>query len=106
MSGVKPWIGFMVVVDVDHEDAVKRVDPMGEIRREDPGAADFLSHILGAPKEVEIKQGITAGVVVATGEGVPDLAPGAKVYYAEQAAIQIGDEKVVHTNYIVAWEEA
>lgn len=103
--GVKPWIGFLVVVDVEHEDQVKTVDPLTEVRRADPDVADFFSNVLGV-KPQQVKQGITAGVVVSTGEGVPDLSPGAKVYYAEVSAIQIGDEKVIHSNYVVAWEEA
>lgn len=104
--GVKPWIGFLVVVDVEHEDAIKTLDPLREVREADEGMANFFNKAFGIPESVEIKQGIVAGVVVATGEGVPDLSPGSKVYYAEQSALQIGDEKVVHSNYVVAWEEA
>jgi hypothetical protein len=98
MSEIKPWIGFITVMAVDHQDKVVKANTgLGD----DP-ASEFLHQALGMPKEVEVRQGITAGVVVATGEGVPDLAPGAKVYYAERSAIEIGEVKLVHTNYVVA----
>lgn len=102
MSAIKPWIGFVTLLDADHEDVVRVVDA-------DPdglqGMVQFLFTGGDPPKEYKVPQGITAGIVVATGEGVPTLEPGSKIYYAASAALTINDVKIVAANYILAYED-
>lgn len=99
---LKPWIGYITLVDVEYDDkeiVVPVEDYLG-------GGGGGILRLMSASDTVKYKQGIAAGIVVATGEGVPSLEPGSKVYYARAHATQIGDEKIVHANYVLGYEEA
>lgn len=95
---LKPWIGYLTLVDVEYDDK-EIVVPIEDY------AGGGILRLMSTSDSVKYKQGIAAGIVVATGEGVPDLVPGAKVYYAKAHAAQIGDEKIVHANYVLGYEE-
>lgn len=99
MNVIKPWIGYISVVDVDHEDAIR-------IQQTGVGSDNILGQVLGIPEKYEVPQGIVAGVVMETGDQVPALVTGSKVYYSGAAAIVVGDVKIVHSNYVIAYEEA
>jgi hypothetical protein len=93
---LRPWIGYITLVDVEYDDTeiVVPTDEYGGILR-----------MIGTSDALKVKQGIAAGIVRATGEGVPALDAGTKIYYAKNSAIQIGNEKLVHGNYVVGYEE-
>lgn len=95
---IKPWVGYVVVAEVDHDDVVRVTEPSGPLE-------EMTNMVFTGQREHKVPQGIVAGVVVETGEGVPDLAPGSKVFYVGSSAILIEGVKLVHANYIVAWEE-
>lgn len=90
---IKPWTGYITVVNVEHEDHVERV--------ETPQMVQMITGI----KQVEQQQGISAGIVESVGQGVDGLEPGVKVYYAMSAAIVIGEVVVVGSHYVIAYED-
>lgn len=95
---INPWIGYLTVASVEHDDETRTLHvakPQGSI----------IFDLMQVPDSVEVPQGIAAGVVIDTGEGVPDLKRGAKVYYVEESARKVGDVLLVHANYIIAYEE-
>lgn len=93
---LKPWIGYITFVDVEYDDK-EIIVPIEE--------AGGILALMSSKDIVKRKQGIAAGIVVATGDSVPDLAPGSKIYYAQQSAVQIGEEKIVHMGYVLGYEE-
>jgi hypothetical protein len=93
---LRPWIGYITLVDVEYDD-VEIVVPTEEW--------GGIIRMMSSQDAIKVKQGISAGIVRATGEGVPTLDAGTKIYYAKNSAIQIGDEKLVHGNYVVGYEE-
>lgn len=93
---IKPWIGYITIVDVEHEDKVTTVETG---LRGHP-----VAELLGLPEEIEERQGVNAGAVVECGEGVPPIPSGAKVYY-HGCAIEIGDVKIISAVHVVGWEE-
>lgn len=94
MTKVRPYVGFVTVVDVDHEDAKRKID------------VGIVGHMFGGEREITVEQGIQAGVIVEVSDNVPHLEPGNKIYYPEETSVEIGDVRVVHCHRIIAWEES
>lgn len=97
MSTIKPFMFYLTVQGVDHEDHMVAGD------LPDP----VIMTIIGATeKDFQQPQGIGAGVIIGAGEMVSEhLRPGYKIYYDIRYARMIGDLWVVDARAVIAYEE-
>lgn len=96
MTTIKPFMTYITVQGVDHEDHV--------VETETP--PPFIMALIGA-KEADFQelQGMGAGVIIDVGQLIEHLKPGFKVYYDARYARRIDDIWVVDARAVMAYEE-
>lgn len=92
--GVMPYLGYVSVLTVEHEDVEKETGLME------------INLLSGERRPHVHRQGIAAAVISNVGEEVPgNLVPGNKIYFHEHGGVEIGDVTLVSAQCIIAYEE-